>query len=50
MLQSTADNVALFLEDVKQDGDIVTQFNIPEAGAIFRIEMLTKFRESLHSI
>ena len=32
--QSTADNVALFLEDVKQDGDIVNQFSIPEPGAI----------------
>ena len=49
LLQSTADNVALFLEDVKQDGDIVTQFNIPEAGAISRIEMLTEIRESFHS-
>ena len=49
LIQSTADNVALFLEDVKQDGDIVTQFNIPEAGAISRIELSTKFRESFHS-
>ena len=32
--QSTADNVALFLEDVKQDTEIVRQFSIPEAGAI----------------
>ena len=35
--QSTADNVALFLEDVKQDNDIVTKFDIPEAGAISKI-------------
>ena len=32
--QSTADNVALFLEDVKQDADIVSKFNIPEVGTI----------------
>ena len=32
--QSTADNVALFLEDVKQDDDIVERFNIPEAGVM----------------
>jgi len=32
--QSTSDNVALFLEDVKQDQDVVSKFDIPEAGAI----------------
>eukprot|EP00092_Neocalanus_flemingeri_P000749 GFUD01000793.1.p1 GENE.GFUD01000793.1~~GFUD01000793.1.p1 ORF type:complete len:1909 (+),score=561.12 GFUD01000793.1:540-5729(+) len=32
--QSTADNVALFLEDVKQDVEIVEQFEIPEGGIL----------------
>ena len=32
--QSTADNVALFLEDVKQDHEIVEQFQIPEGGLL----------------
>ena len=32
--QSTADNVALFLEDVKQDQEIVERFKIPEGGIL----------------
>ena len=32
--QSTADNVALFLEDVKQDQNIVSRFNIPQPGVM----------------
>jgi len=32
--QSTADNVALFLEDVKQDLEIVEHFQIPEGGVL----------------